>query len=46
MYSEPDVWVFDPANLDTTAGGTPLKIMRPLMDTPRALAVSPGGNTV
>ena len=41
-----DVWVFDPANLDTTVGGTPLKIMSFFMDTPRALAVSPDGNTV
>ena len=41
-----DVWVFDPANLGTTMGGTPLKIMSFFTDTPRALAVSPDGNTV
>ena len=41
-----DVWVFDPANLDTTFGGTPVKIMSFFTDTPRALAVSPDKNTV
>jgi DNA-binding beta-propeller fold protein YncE len=41
-----DVWVFDPANLGTTIGGTPAKIMSFFTDTPRALAVSPDGNTV
>src|SRR5580698_3199843 len=41
-----DVWVFDPANLGTTAGGTPLSILSFFTDTPRALAVSPDGNTV
>src|SRR5579883_399496 len=41
-----DVWVFDPSNLGTTVGGTPLKIMSFFTDTPRALAVSPDGNTV
>jgi DNA-binding beta-propeller fold protein YncE len=41
-----DVWVFDPANLDTTFGGTPLRILSVFTDTPRALAVSPDGNTV
>src|SRR5580698_5625760 len=39
-----DVWVFDPSNLGTTAGGTPLSILSFFTDTPRALAVS--GNTV
>ena len=39
-----DVWVFDPANLGTTAGGTPISILSFFTDTPRALAVS--GNTV
>jgi YVTN family beta-propeller protein len=39
-----DVWVFDPANLGTTIGGTPLKIVTMFGDTPRALAVN--GNTV
>ena len=41
-----DVWVFDPAVTDASPGGTPLKIMNFFMDTPRALAVSPDGNTV
>jgi DNA-binding beta-propeller fold protein YncE len=41
-----DVWVFDPANLGTTLGGTPVKIMSFFTDTPRALAVSPDKNTV
>lgn len=41
-----DVWVFDPDHLGETLGGTPLKIMSFFTDTPRALAVSPDGNTV
>jgi DNA-binding beta-propeller fold protein YncE len=41
-----DVWVFDPANLGNTLGGTPVKIMGFFTDTPRALAVSPDHNTV
>ncbi len=41
-----DVWVFDPASVGTTLGGTPLKIMSFFTDTPRALAVSPDKNTV
>jgi DNA-binding beta-propeller fold protein YncE len=41
-----DVWVFDPSNLGTTAGGTPLSILSFFTDTPRALAVSPDGSTV
>jgi DNA-binding beta-propeller fold protein YncE len=41
-----DVWVFDPANLGTTAGGTPLSILSFFTDTPRALAVAPDGHTV
>ena len=41
-----DVWVFDPANLGNTLGGTPLKIMSFFTDTPRALAVSPDGKAV
>jgi DNA-binding beta-propeller fold protein YncE len=44
--SRADVWVFDPANLGTTMGATPLKIMSFFADTPRALAVSPDQNTV
>jgi DNA-binding beta-propeller fold protein YncE len=41
-----DVWVFNPASLGGTLGGTPLKIMSFFTDTPRALAVSPDRNTV
>jgi DNA-binding beta-propeller fold protein YncE len=41
-----DVWVFDPANPGNTMGGTPLSILSFFTDTPRALAVSPDGNTV
>src|SRR5262249_53404080 len=41
-----DVWVFDPANLGTSLGGTPFKIMSFFTDTPRALAVSPDRSTV
>lgn len=41
-----DVWVFDPVNPGTTAGGVPVKIMSFFTDTPRALAVSPDRNTV
>ncbi len=42
-----DVWVFDATNLGpTTMGGTPLSILTLFTDTPRALAVAPGGNTV
>jgi YVTN family beta-propeller protein len=41
-----DVWIFDPANLGSTMGGTPVKIMSFFTDTPRALAVSPDRNTV
>ncbi|GAB2576237.1 hypothetical protein ISP15_16240 [Dyella jejuensis] len=42
-----DVWVFDPGNLgDEVKGGVPLKILSFFTDTPRALAVSPDGNTV
>jgi YVTN family beta-propeller protein len=41
-----DVWVFDPASLGNTLGGTPVKIMSFFTDTPRALAVSPDRNTV
>ncbi|MBM0106424.1 hypothetical protein JM946_16955 [Steroidobacter sp. S1-65] len=41
-----DVWVFDPANLGASLGGTPLKIMTFFSDTPRALAVSPDRKTV
>jgi YVTN family beta-propeller protein len=41
-----DVWVFDSANLGATLGGTPVKIVTLFGDTPRALAVTPDGNTV
>jgi YVTN family beta-propeller protein len=41
-----DVWVFDPASLGTTLGGTPLRIVTLFGDTPRALAVSPDRRTV
>ena len=41
-----DVWVFDPNNLGTAFGGTPQSILSYFTDTPRALAVSPDGNTV
>ncbi len=40
------VWVFDPASLGSTLTGTPLEIIELFGDTPRALAVSPDGNTV
>ena len=40
------VWAFDPANLGATLTGTPLSIIELFGDTPRALAVSPDGNTV
>jgi DNA-binding beta-propeller fold protein YncE len=39
-----DVWVFDAANLGTTLGGTPEKIIELFGDTPRALATN--GSTV
>ncbi|MEO8098934.1 MAG: hypothetical protein ABI811_14625 [Acidobacteriota bacterium] len=41
-----DVWIFDPDHLDTTFGGTPVRIMSFFTDTPRALAVSPDKSTV
>jgi len=41
-----DVWVFDATALGSTLGGTPLRIITLFTDTPRALAVSPDGNTV
>ena len=41
-----DVWVFDAANLGTTFGGTPLRIMSFFADTPRALATTADGSTV
>jgi len=41
-----DVWVFNPSSLGSTMGGTPVQIMSFFTDTPRALTVSPDGNTV
>jgi DNA-binding beta-propeller fold protein YncE len=41
-----DVWVFDATNPGATLGGKPLAIVTLFGDTPRALAVSPGGGTV
>jgi DNA-binding beta-propeller fold protein YncE len=41
-----DVWVFDATSLGTSIGGDPLEIVTLFGDTPRALAVSPDGNTV
>ncbi|NNL10343.1 MAG: hypothetical protein HKO84_01085, partial [Pseudomonadales bacterium] len=43
-----DVWLFDANNTQTNAavGGMPLGIVTVFSDTPRALAVSPDGNTV
>ncbi|MFT5441269.1 MAG: DNA-binding beta-propeller fold protein YncE, partial [Myxococcota bacterium] len=44
--SRADVWVFDATSLGTTLGGTPVEIVELFGDTPRALAVTPDGNTV
>jgi DNA-binding beta-propeller fold protein YncE len=41
-----DVWVFNPANLGATVGGTPVRILSLFGDTPRPLAVSPDRRTV
>ena len=41
-----DVWVFDAGSLGTTLGGTPLTVVELFGDTPRALTVSPDGDTV
>src|SRR5712692_2388204 len=41
-----DVWVFDGANPGSALGGNPLTVITLFGDTPRALAVSPNGNTV
>ncbi len=41
-----DVWVFDATALGTSVGGTPLAVVSLFGDTPRALAVTPDGNTV
>jgi YVTN family beta-propeller protein len=41
-----DVWVFDATDLGTDLGGTPETIVTLFGDTPKALTVSPDGNTV
>ncbi len=41
-----DVWVFNPALLGNSIGGTPVRILSFFTDTPRALTVSPDRNTV
>jgi len=41
-----DVWAFDAANVGTSLGGTPLRIITLFTDTPRALTVSPDGSKV
>jgi len=41
-----DVWVFNPNNVGNAMGGKPVRIMSFFADTPRALAVSPDGQTV
>ncbi|MCI0507510.1 MAG: hypothetical protein L0Z73_15555 [Gammaproteobacteria bacterium] len=41
-----DVWVFNTANPGGTLGGDPLTVINLFGDTPRALTVSPDGNTV
>ena len=41
-----DVWVFDAEQPGSGVGGMPLRIIELFGDTPRALAVSPDGNTV
>lgn len=41
-----DVWVFDPDNLGSALGGTPITLVNLFTDAPRGLAVSPDGNTV
>jgi YVTN family beta-propeller protein len=41
-----DVWVFDTTALGNTIGGDPTTVLTLFGDTPRALTVSPDGNTV
>lgn len=41
-----DVWVFNPASLGATLGGTPVRIVTLFGDTPRGLATSPDKKTV
>ncbi len=41
-----DIWVFDTQDLGEDPVGTPLTVINLFTDVPRALAVSPDGNTV
>ena len=41
-----DVWIFDATNTGSSLGGNPVAIVTLFGDTPKALAVSPDGNTV
>lgn len=41
-----DVWVFDTSAVGTGLGGDPVNVITLFGDTPRALSVSPDGNTV
>lgn len=41
-----DVWVFDATNTGSSLGGGPVAIVTLFGDTPKALTVSPDGNTV
>jgi DNA-binding beta-propeller fold protein YncE len=41
-----DVWVFDANDVGTSLGGAPLTVITLFADTPRALAVTPDGQTV
>jgi DNA-binding beta-propeller fold protein YncE len=41
-----DVWVFDPADLGSSPGGSPDSVVTLFGDTPRALAANPAGDTV
>jgi len=41
-----DVWVFDATERGTSIGGDPVSVLSMFGDTPRALTVSPDGNTV
>src|SRR5262249_40890636 len=40
------VWVFNPASLGTNLEGNPTNVITLFGDTPRALAVAPGGGSV
>ncbi|MEM9388287.1 MAG: hypothetical protein AAGA68_24765 [Pseudomonadota bacterium] len=41
-----DIWVFDTQELGADAAGTPIAVLNLFTDVPRALAVSPDGDTV